>query len=271
MRLRLVRNKQGQFIIIAALLIAIMIISAGAVMFSAVTYFTHERWEEYVVVIDGVEEGTARVLEVSLANYTLTGNSNILKTNLDSWRQDVKKAYSGFGTILNYSLATGSYSVYGMSLNYVLGLNRTWNQPISYSAANATVSLNITSVGLTGYRFSSTVFLKMNITDALWYKGQGNNNGQIGIRVVMYKEGNAFITNLQTGNFVLFQIGSPGVNKTFSFYRYYEETLSAFVYELRYEHSSKNKPASVIATVGVVDARGIKVTGKATLIPVDAP
>jgi hypothetical protein len=271
----LVGNKRGQFIIIAALLISIMIISASAVMFSAVTYFRHEHWEEYLIVIDGVKTGTANVLQLSLANYTQTLNNTVLKTNMDSWRMDVTKAYTGFGAITSYSLASGARTVYGMSLSYVNGLASTWNQQISFSAANATGNLNITSVGLTGYGFTSSVFLKMNIADALWYDGQGNDPGQIGVRVVMYAEGPALLTNLAKSNFVLFQIG--GVNQTYTFIRYYESTshsgnpaLNSFVYELRYTHSSKNQPASVIATVSVVDARGIKVTGQATLNTIDA-
>lgn len=271
----MVRDKHGQFIIIAALLIAVMIISASAVMFSSVTYFEHERWEEYITVIDGVKAGTANVLGLSLANYTQTGNGNVLKTNLDCWRQDVKKAYSGFGAILNYSLASGSYLAYGMILDYKLGLS-TWNSAggeISWAAANATASLNITSVGLTGYRFTSTVFLKMNITDVLWYKGKGQNPGTVGVRVVMYAEGPTLLTNLQRSNFVLFQI--EGANKTFSLVRYYESMghggnppLNAFVYELRY--SSQDDPRTVTATISVVDTRNIKVTGQATLKTVTA-
>ena len=275
--MRLVRNRRGQFIIIAALLIAVMIISASAVMFSAVTYFRHERWQEYLIVIDGVRTGTGNVLQLSLANYTQTLNNTVLKSNMGSWQMDVKNAYTGFGAIMSYSLASGTRTVYGMSLNYVNGLAYTWNQPISFSAANATGNLNITSVGLTGYSFTSSVFLKMNITDALWYDGQGNDPGQIGVRVIMYAEGLSVLTGLQKSNFVLFQIGSPGVNQTWSLYRYYESTghsgnpaLNSFVYELRYTHSSKTQPASVIATVSVVDARGIKVTGRATLTTVKA-
>jgi len=275
MRLSLVRDKRGQFIIIAALLIALMIISASAVMFSAVTYYKHERWEEYIIVIDGVKTGTANVLTLSLANYTQTWNPNVLKTNLDCWRQDVEKAYAGFGAILSYSLASGSRSAYGMSLNYNLGLASQNLSRISFLAANATASLNITSVGLTGYGFVSTVFLKMNMTDVLWYSGQGSDPGQIGVRVVLYAEGPVMLTNLLKSNFVLFQIG--GVNQTFSLLRYYESmghggnpALNAYVYELRYTHSSKNDPGSVTATVSVVDARGIRVTGRATLNTVSA-
>lgn len=273
MKIRMVRNKRGQFIVIAALLIALMIISATTVMFSAGTYFKHEQWEEYLIVIDGVKAGTANVLKLSLANYTQTSNGSVLKANLDCWRDAVKNAYSGFGAILGYSLASGSYSAYGMNPNYYLGLNRTWNKQVSFSIANATTNLNVTSVGLSGYRFVSSVFLKMNIADVLWYDGKGQNPGPfVGVRVVLYAEGPAMITNLVKSNFVLFQIKTGGVwiNQAFTLVRYYESVghsgnpaLNAYVYELRYGASSD--PGSVTVSVSVVDTRGIKVTGNATL------
>jgi len=274
--MRMVKDKRGQFILIAALLIALMIISVSAIMYSSVTYFRHERWEEYLIVIDGVKSGTTNLLTVSLANYTQASppNGSVLQDNLDQWRYDVKKAYAGYGTMFDYSLVTATYRVYGMNLSYNLGLARTWNQRISFSAANATARLNITSVGLTGYKFTSTVFLKMNITDALWYPGKKGDPGQVGVRAVIYAEGPLPVTNLQTANFILFQI--DGADKAFTLFRYYESAghpagstpLNAFVYEFRYSASSK--PSSVVATIGVVDTRSIKVTGQATLTTIDA-
>jgi len=78
------------------------------------------------------------------------------------------------------------------------------------------------------------------------------------------------LTNLQQSNFVLFQIGSPGVDQPFTLVRYYESTghggnpaLNTFVYELRY--TAQSDPRTVTATISVVDARGIKVTGQAAL------
>ena len=270
---RLSRNRRGQFIVIAALLISVMIIAASTVMFSAVTYFQHERWEEYIIAIDGIRIGTANVLQLSLANYTQTLDNTVLQTNLNAWRQDVGRAYSGYGAILSNIPASGTYSAYGMSLTYVNGLARTWNQPVSFSAANSTGSLNITSVGLQGYKFSSSVFLKMRIADAIYYAGQGSNPNYVGVRVIMYAEESVVITNLQKSNFVLFQIG--GINQTYTFLRYYESVshsgvpaLNSFVYEMRYQVASK--PASVTAKVSAFDTRGITVTGQATLTPIDA-
>ncbi len=271
--LKIVRNKRGQFIVIAALLISVMIISASTVMFSTVTYFQHERWEEYIIVIDGIRTGTASVLQLSLANYTQTLNNTVLSTNLNAWRQDVGRAYSGFGAILNNTPASGTRSAYGMSLNYVNGLAYTWNQPISFSAANSTGTLNITSVGLEGYKFASSVFLKMQVADALYYAGQGNNPNYVGVQVIMTAEGGEVITNLQKSNFVLFQIG--GVDQAFTVLRYYESVshsgvpaLNTFVYEMRYQVASK--PATVTAKVSAVDLRSIRVTGQATLNVIDA-
>ena len=60
--MRLGREKKGQFIIIAALMMAIMIISISSIIYSSVTYFKHERWEEYVVLVDSVKTGTSRVV-----------------------------------------------------------------------------------------------------------------------------------------------------------------------------------------------------------------
>jgi len=257
--LRLNRDKKGQFIIIAALLIAIMIISASAVMFSAVTYFKHERWEEYLIVIDGIKAGTANLLTVSLANYTQTGNTSVLKTNLNEWRQDVKSAYSGLGVILNYSLASGSYAVYAMTPNYNLGLNSSWYKSLSWSAANATLSVNMTSAGLTGYTFASAVFLRMNITEVVWYSKQ--NKQYLLIVLTVDKEGPAPITNLQAGNFV--QVNVSDAPRNFASRRYYSITYGCFVYEIRV-NSVTSKPLSVDVTL--VDNRSIKTVSTSTTI-----
>jgi hypothetical protein len=194
---------------------------------------------------------------------------------MDSWQQDVKKAYTGFGAIMSYSFppSSGSYTVYGVRLNYVNGLNYTWNQRISFSAANATGNLNITSIGLTGYKFTSTVFLKMNITDALWYKGKGNDPGQVGVRVIIEAEGPTTVTNLQKGNFLPFLVDGVDKTQNSTLYRYYESkghpvqsqnppypALNAYVYELRYT-ATKTKPSSVSVVITVGDSRGIQVTG----------
>jgi len=268
--MKVFRERKGQFIVIAALLLSIMIVSVSMVIYGTVTYFRQERWEEYLTIVDSVKTGSFHLLEMSLSKYsqTQTLNQTILRDNLNQWVRDVRKAYPGFGVDLSYSLETGAHLAYGMTPNYNMGLNRTWDKNPSYSTANTTFSINIASVGLTGYNFSAHAFLKMNIADALWHVGQGQS-GWVGVRVIIEAEGPTPVTNLRTANFVLFQVG--GVNQTFTLYRYYESqghpvkqnptppALNAFVYELRYSASSKPDFVNVIITVK--DSRGVQVRG----------
>jgi hypothetical protein len=60
---------------------------------------------------------------------------------------------------------------------------------------------------------------------------------------------------------VQFQI--DGTNQTFSLDSYYSKTYNSTVYELLYSASSK--PSSITVKITLIDFRGIKVIGKATL------
>ncbi|UCH70026.1 MAG: hypothetical protein JSV29_07300, partial [Candidatus Bathyarchaeota archaeon] len=85
--MRNVKHKKGQFIVLAALIVAVMIVSIGTIMYGTIMYFRHERWQEYLMIIDNVELGSQRVLEISLADYTSNfNNSQILVDNLHKWR-----------------------------------------------------------------------------------------------------------------------------------------------------------------------------------------
>lgn len=256
--LRFKRDEKGQFIIIATLLISIMIISVASIMYGAVTYFRHERWEEYLAVIDAVKINSYHLAEISLANYTTTGNQTVLKANMDKWQRDLMKTYTGIGIVLASSLANGTQDIYGVTMQFNEGLATDWNNQVSFSAANATFDLNITSVGLHGYKFITPVFLKMNITDALYYPG----SNEVGVRLIIQTENLVPIINLQAANFIEFQV--DGQSKNFSFRHYFDsQTHTAFVYELRY--SSPAQPSSITTVISVIDSRGIKVTGNATL------
>jgi hypothetical protein len=159
-------NTKGQFIIIAVLMIALMIISLGATLYSMGNYYKQEQWEEYVTLIEHVKQGTINLVDISLAAYTVSEppfDTDIMKANLDFWQNDLRKAYPGYGIALTYDLANGNDLTYDTSINYVQGLAYQWNEPTSFSAAKATITLNMTSIGLEGYRFVATSFLQLKI------------------------------------------------------------------------------------------------------------
>jgi len=238
------RNRRGQFVIIAVLMIAVMIISIGALMHRAVTYYRHEPWEEYLALIGNIELNSKRLVELSLANYSYTLNRNILKTNLEKWKANMVNIYIGLGVTLNYELANRSYNVDGTGINYFSGLNYSWLKPKSFTAANATFTLNITSIGLTGYKFTALAFLNLTILNVT-----ANN-----INVTVKVEDKIPVTGLGKENFKV-QFGNTAIPIVSVKSRY--DSKEALIYIIE---CAQNISTPII--VEVSDLRGIKVVAQ---------
>jgi len=250
--MRIVRQRRGQFIIIAALLVAIMMVSVSTIMYSAVTYYRHERWEEYLSIIDDVKMGSQRVVEISLANYTWNNctNNTILRKNLQQWVNDTKRAYAGFGINLSYSL-TGD----GLSDE------EDWYKQVSFSAADATFTLGITSAGLTGYQFTASALLNVTIIEASW-----NASGQeLIISLAVYKEDSIPappVTDLKKSNFRVSVNGTWLAPEHFTVVRYYDG--KTFIYDIDCNLEDIGDPPYPVR-VEVIDTRGIKVVADETV------
>ena len=259
--MRLAKERKGQFIIIAAMLLSIMIVSVSTVIYGTVTYYRQERWEEYVTIVDSIKTASCNLLQIGLANYSQTLNSEVLQNYFNRWIRDVRNAYPGYGVDVDYALASGIRSAYGIvpPMNYSLGLARKWNMQTSYVASNATVNINIASVGLTGYNFSSNVFLKMSIRDVVWYTGTGK--WYVLFYVSVDKEGLEPVIGLQANNFAYVKLS--GVSQSFTMKRYYSSVYKYFIYEIKVS-SITSLPSS--ANVTLVDSRGIKTVSYTTIV-----
>lgn len=233
---KLIKHKKGQFIIIAVLMIAIMIVSIGALMHGAVTYYKHEPWEEYLTLISNIELNSRRLVELSLANYTHTQDNNTLRANLQKWQNDLTRIYPGYGIALNYTLASDT------NYNYSLGLACDWNKTASFSAAKTTFKLNITSIGLTGYKFTAVAFLNLTILNVNTITNE--------ITVTVKGEDKTPITNLEKDNFQV-----KGLNITSVTSHYDQNHILVYIIEC-----DENIPTTV--TVKAWDQRGIQVTAK---------
>jgi hypothetical protein len=154
MKKRLIKQRDGQFIIIAVLFIATMIISIGTMLYTTSTYYKYEPWEEYLTLIGNIELSSQRLVELCLSNYTYNtaNNFDVLENNLRLWRMNLTEIYPGYGVDLNYILNDK-------------GLYNKWNSPEAFSSANVKFILNINSLGLTGYEFSVTPMLNLTILD----------------------------------------------------------------------------------------------------------
>lgn len=231
----LIGNESGQFIIIAMLMIAIMIISVGALMHKAVTYYKHEPWEEYLTLMGNIELGSRRLVELSLSNYTNSEDDNIyiLGDNLRKWQNDLTKIYPGYGASLNYELGSGT------SYNYTFGLGRSWNQPVSFSAVNVSLTLDVASIGLIGHKFQAASLLRLTILNTT-----GNE-----IYLTVRREDGVPITNLKEENFQVSNLTITSLTSN------YDET-EVLVYTIKCDG------ATTSATVKVWDERGVQVTAK---------
>jgi hypothetical protein len=216
------RGSRGQFIIIAVLLTAIMIVSIGALMHSAVTYYKHEPWEEYATLIGDIEVNSARMVEISLASYTNGGNAAILGENLEKWQNDLTTMYPSSGIVLRPSPGT-----------MTTGMNPT---------ASADFSLDIRSIGLSGYKFSATSSLSLDIVSS--------DPTLKTITVVVKSESGQPIPNLITSNFKIGGTTPLAVRPSYDDYY-------VLVYTIQYQ-------GTLPATLDVTDQRGILATGTAS-------
>jgi len=228
---KLTRNKRGQFVIIAVLIMAVMIIALAALMNRAVTYYTHEPWEEYLTLIGNIELSSNRLIELSLTNYTnaATPDPNILKNALDQWQINLTRIYPGRGVSLNYS-------------NYFIVPD--WNKTSSSSKATASFTVDIASIGLSGYKFTATAFLNLTVLATSTYQ----------INVTVKVEDGRPLTNLGKANF---QVSNSSMSFTIMNVTGYYDQREALVYTIEC-----NQTITTPITVSVWDPRGIQVMAK---------
>ena len=233
MRNKSLKRKDGQFIIIAVLFIATMIISIGGIMYTGVTYYRYEPWEEYLTLISNIELSSSRIVEISLSDYTnaISPDSLILKKNLDQWQKDLTTIYPGYGIILNNILEDET------------GLETLWNTNVSYSVAKANFTMNIESLGLSEYKFMTTELLTMIILQPSEYPTNS-------INVIVTREDDIPVFNLKKENFQI--IGGPTISNITSQY----DPAYSLVYTI-----NCNETISSPLTLKVCDHRGITVEG----------
>jgi hypothetical protein len=214
------RKKRGQFVIIAVLLTAIMIISIGALMHSAVTYYKHEPWEEYSTLIGDIEVNSRRLLELSLASYTNTAplDDTILSGNLEKWQNNLTEIYPSSGIVLESQLSAASSG--------------------SNPRVTADFTLDINAIGLKGYTFSATISL--NIAIRSMYSSSLTEHE---ITTIIKSESGNPVSGLKSGNFRLNNQTVTGVVPVF-------DSNDVLVYKIPYN-------GTLPVTVDVWDQRGI--------------
>ena len=265
--LGLKRDRKGQFIIIATLLIAIMIISVASIMYGAITYFRHERWEEYLSVIDQIRTSSQGLMEINLANFTKirfekhAHDRSVFKNLLNRWKNDLKNGLSGLGLSVDFlsssrllsppKVVGGNYIPERRVYNFV---KCYWYYPASVSSAYSDLTVNVSKFGLYGYRVPILIYLNTEVD--LSYLDE--KPAQIdSLTITVTREQQSPVMGLKADNFLVYRF-DPSV----------EDWVNATIkkvarrlgggYELTFENSIE-KPYYKWLFVTVTDTRGITV------------
>ncbi|PSO09456.1 hypothetical protein B9Q04_00255 [Candidatus Marsarchaeota G2 archaeon BE_D] len=231
------RSKGGQFIILAAALILIIMVSVVTFLYTNIP--TNQIVAQNVLgAVNSVEQAADKVLAASASYYStilnVTGNYTYAR------QQATTLTFAGFNTLYNL------YSYYGFTYSVTQPVfSAYWYSPISYTYARSTVHFNLTSLGFTGLNSNATQELLVRIVCPPNCPPKGD-----AAIVEVEAQGNSPLTNLEANNFY-FESYNNRLNEWVKQYPTEFTNYGNGTYSLSY---SGFQNAYIL---GVVDQRGI--------------
>jgi hypothetical protein len=153
-------NRKGQFSIIAALLVALVLVGAVVTTYSAIRYRAVEGGHPQILTV--TDEANLAVTEI--LGFTVGYYGSVLQVTGD---QEYARQLA-----VNY-LESGLNNVdavnpeWGVSINVTdLQLGANWFSNRSYSEGNATVTYDLKGLGITGIHYFASTRLEVQILDA---------------------------------------------------------------------------------------------------------
>jgi hypothetical protein len=189
-------NNKGQFSIIAALLVAVVLIAAVMTTYSAIRYNTLQEQPQVLSAIDETNLALKQILGFTVGYYgsvlKVTGNSSYARTLAANYLS------SGLNNIADLR------PEWGPSFNVTeLVLKANWYTATSYSIGNVTIEYDLNGLGVYGVSYSASSRLDVIVSES-------NSTSQ------------ACLTVLKDADEPLINLGSCN----FDFYRYdYEDSI----------------------------------------------
>ncbi|MCS7124398.1 MAG: hypothetical protein NZ932_03150, partial [Candidatus Bathyarchaeota archaeon] len=181
-------NHKGQFSLIAALLVAIILIATVIITYSAIRSSPVSDIPQVLSAIDETNFALKQVLGFTIGYYgsvlQVTGNATYAKMLARSY------LYSGLSNIASM------HPDWGASFNVdIINLQARWFERVSYSVGDLKVSYNLTGLGIYGISYSVTCKLNVNV--------MGTADGKAYIRIT--KDENESLINLGKNNFKFYK------------------------------------------------------------------
>ena len=152
-----------------------MIISVAVFVYSTVTYYRYQRWEEYLTIVDYIRRNSQKVLRIGLANFTqnfLEGTvrnkeeyeAYTLRGLFSSWERDLQKIYAGIGVDLEFNAVGNRLIASKWTVNDNSHIIKCfWYNPDSISSACANLSIALFSYGFYGYHTILEEYLRLQV------------------------------------------------------------------------------------------------------------
>jgi hypothetical protein len=182
-------NKKGQFSIIAALLVAVVLVSALITTYSAIRYSQIEDQPEILSAIDETNLSLKQILGFTVGYYgsilKVTGNSSYAQNQAESYLQsglnnigDIRPEWSPSFNVTSFDLSTN------------------WFMNTSHSSGEMHIEYDLTGLGVYGISYSASSRL-----DVLVFNSNSSNQATISI----LKDENEPLINLGRQNFKFYR------------------------------------------------------------------
>lgn len=180
-----IRNRKGQFAIIAALLVAIVLSTALITTFAVVRNSPFEEPPAVLGAVDEVNANLKRILELAVGYYDsvlqMTGNNSYAKVSTTNY------LYSGLVYIMH------AHPEWSPSfLNYLFSPYADWFKRSSQTYGNLSVTYSLTGLGISNVHFTTSS--KLNVAVAA-----GNSTSQT--RITVTKEDGLPVLTLSKDDF----------------------------------------------------------------------
>lgn len=178
-------NKKGQFSIIAALFVAVILVSSVMVTYSAIRYNSNPDQPQITSAVDETNLALKQVLGFTVGYYgsilQVTGNSSYAYAHSSSYLD------SGLVNIVNMNPQWGTSFD-----NTSLSLGTNWFTNSSYSQGNLNVTYALTGLGVSGIAYSVSCQLAVQISPSF-------SNNQVCLTVI--QDQNMPVVGLGLSNF----------------------------------------------------------------------
>jgi len=182
-------NKKGQFSIIAALLVAVVLIAAVMTTYSAIRYNPLQDSPQVLSAIDEINLALKQILGFTVGYY-----GSVLKvTGNTSYARDLAARYLGSGL----SNIGDMRPEWGTSFNITkLELSTNWFTNTSYSQGAAEIKYNLTGLGISNITYETSSRLDVSIS---------NPNSTNYAYIQISKDENEPLINLGQNNFKFYR------------------------------------------------------------------